>query len=255
MSINTYAGITNPGYNNPAYYNPSSFGYSYQSSLFGSQLSGMQTFGGFSQSQFGGYQSQFGRFPQSQFRGYQSQFSGYQQQFSNFSSAKLISTIQQVLYGKSLPVYGTTHQISGTRISWQELVDRDNGIKPKPRVIHAPLPDNRRFGFAGRLVQLLRQMTARSNSTGTASRHYPGGYDPAIFNPRPLNPVWGNSNIPYNYAKSAPGLFGNIHGLSAIIGRYVADTMPTPLQDPTAPGNTWIYATIDNPTNNPFAIQ
>ena len=84
-----------------------------------------------------------------------------------------------------------------------------------------------------------KTVTATTNTKKTTH----GGYNSDMFNPKPLNPVWSNSDIPYNWAKSSPGLFGNIHGLNAILGRYVADTMPTPMQDPTAPGNTWIYAT------------
>lgn len=76
---------------------------------------------------------------------------------------------------------------------------------------------------------------------------YPGGYNPNVFDPKPLNPVWGNNDIPYDLAATASGLYGNIHGLNAIMGRFIGDLMPSAIEDPTAPGNTWIYTTRDNP--------
>ncbi|HSA06778.1 MAG TPA: hypothetical protein P5556_06335 [Candidatus Gastranaerophilales bacterium] len=82
---------------------------------------------------------------------------------------------------------------------------------------------------------------------GSDSEDSGSGLDPGTFDPLPLNPIWGNSNIPYNWANVATGLYGNIHGMNAILGRYEADTMPPASVDPTAPGNTWIYTLFGNP--------
>jgi len=74
-----------------------------------------------------------------------------------------------------------------------------------------------------------------------------GGYNPDIFDPKPLNSKWGNNDIPFDLATTQTGLYGNVHGLNAILGRYVGDNMPSAVEDPTAPGNSWIYTTRDNP--------
>ncbi len=75
----------------------------------------------------------------------------------------------------------------------------------------------------------------------------PGGYNPDLFDPKPLNPKWGNNDIPYDLAITAPGLFGNVHGLNAILSRFVGSNMPPATADPVAPGNTWIYTLMNNP--------
>ena len=59
-----------------------------------------------------------------------------------------------------------------------------------------------------------------------------------------LSSAWGNTDVPFNWADIASGLFGNIHGTNAINNRYVADRMPTANQDATAPGNTWAFTTF-----------
>ncbi len=73
------------------------------------------------------------------------------------------------------------------------------------------------------------------------------GYNPDIFDPNPLSEKWGSIVIPTGYAAVKSGLFGNIHGTNAILSRYVGDNMPSPIEDPTAPGNTWIFTLMDNP--------
>jgi len=59
----------------------------------------------------------------------------------------------------------------------------------------------------------------------------------SLFDPKPLSDPFGNQ-IPYNNAAIQYGLFGNVHGVTSILSRYVADVMPT---DKDAPGYTWKY--------------
>ena len=59
----------------------------------------------------------------------------------------------------------------------------------------------------------------------------------SLFNPNTLSDPFGNQ-IPFNYAATQFGLFGNYYGTQSILSRYVADVMPT---DKDAPGYTWKY--------------
>jgi hypothetical protein len=62
----------------------------------------------------------------------------------------------------------------------------------------------------------------------------------SLFDYRGKN-SWGNNNFGQGNADVSSGLFGNISGMNAIYQRFVGDNMPKPWQDPTAPGNTWMY--------------
>ncbi|OGI03749.1 MAG: hypothetical protein A2104_08890 [Candidatus Melainabacteria bacterium GWF2_32_7] len=77
--------------------------------------------------------------------------------------------------------------------------------------------------------------TSTSTTTTTTSTNASNGL--SLFNPLPISDLYGNQ-IPFNNAVIQEGLFGNVHGVTSILSRYVADVMPT---DKDAPGYTWKY--------------
>jgi len=98
--------------------------------------------------------------------------------------------------------------------------------------------------FLNSNITTLNTSTDSPNSTNETTTTNSGGYIPEVFDPVQLNENWGNTNIPFDWATTASGLYGNVHGLSAILSRYVGDIMPSAQQDPTAPGNTWMFTTF-----------
>ena len=86
-----------------------------------------------------------------------------------------------------------------------------------------------------------------ATSTDATSTEIPDWYN-SMFEYKGLNDTWNNDILnSYTMSSTATGLYGNVHGVSALLSRYVGDYMPTAQQDPTAPGNTWIYTTTGNP--------
>ena len=85
-----------------------------------------------------------------------------------------------------------------------------------------------------------------TTTTTTTTSTGDGGYNSDLFDNQALDPFWGNTDVPApnQWGTTAPGLFGNVHGVNAINSRYVQDNMPNAWQDPSAPGNTWMFTTM-----------
>ena len=76
-----------------------------------------------------------------------------------------------------------------------------------------------------------------STTTSTTSSSTNTNNALSLFDPLPISDLYGNQ-IPYNNAIIQEGLFGNVHGVTSILSRYVGDLMPT---DKDSPGYTWKY--------------
>ena len=91
------------------------------------------------------------------------------------------------------------------------------------------------------LIKLLTKLTNNSDSqiptlnANTANQAQNNSNIPVY--PKPLSDPLGGQ-IPTNNGVIQDGLFGNFHGTTSILSRYVGDTMPT---NKDAPGYTWKY--------------
>ncbi|HBG48423.1 MAG TPA: hypothetical protein DDW90_02735 [Cyanobacteria bacterium UBA9971] len=79
--------------------------------------------------------------------------------------------------------------------------------------------------------------TSTTTTTSTTSSATNTNNALSLFDPLPISDLYGNQ-IPYNNAVIQEGLFGNVHGVTSILSRYVGDLMPT---DKNSPGYTWKY--------------
>lgn len=134
-----------------------------------------------------------------------------------------------------MPFYDSFSGLNPFGFSSNPLKGLSSGGSDKSKLIN---------NIKGLIAELKAEKSSKSSSK---SIDIPGDYKVDLFEPSGLNPTWGNNNFKYDDVSVATGLFGNIHGTNSILSRFYGDNMPSPIEDPNAPGNSWIYTMMDNP--------